>query len=111
MVPVERRIICIGPDDVLFEHQSVYRFGIKNRCIEGVEFIVYNLYRSRFPSVEIRCLSVKVRNFRINGDDRIGKLEQVGQGIDEFVLADEYIVTGTGLEPAVAVAAKQDGGS
>ena len=54
-------------------------------------------------------LSVQIGYLGIDGDDGIGELELVGEGIDEAVVADGDIAACACLEPTVAVSAKQNG--
>ena len=58
--------------------------------------------------MEVFLLVFQIRNFRIDGDDCIRELEHISQCIDKLVVADRYIMTGSGLEPTVTIAAQQD---
>ena len=56
-------------------------------------------------------LRAQVRNFRINGNDRFGKLVHGGESVQEPVVPDDDLLTGAGFEPAVAVTAEQNCGA
>ena len=58
--------------------------------------------------MEILLLVIQVRNFRINGNNRFRKLEEIGERVDKLVVTDGYITASTGLEPAVTIPAKQN---
>ena len=105
MVPVERLVFIVFLDDIAAEYQAIYRLGIEDRSVEGIELILFDKDAALFASVEIALLSVQVGYFRINGDNGVGKLELIGQCIDEAVFADDDVAAGTCLIPAVAVTA------
>ena len=59
--------------------------------------------------MEILLLVFQVRDFRINGNNRFGELEKIGQRVDELVVTNSHITTSTCFEPAIAVSTKKDG--
>ena len=106
LVPMIGWVVLILNDAVVAESQSVQRFGIDQRLVEGFEDIVLDDHALALPAVEILLLVFQVGDFREDGNHAIGKLEHIGQRVDETVLSDHDIATGSGLKPAVAVAAK-----
>ena len=92
-------------DGVVAKDQPVYRFGIQYGRIKCVEFVVLD----RYTTMKIELLIFQVRYFGIDGNDCIGELEHIGERVDELVVADEYIVAGSGFEPSITIAAKQNG--
>ena len=59
--------------------------------------------------MKICLLVLQVGDFGIDGDNGIGELEQVGEGVDKSVLANDDFPAGSGFIPAVAVTAEEDG--
>ena len=104
---MERFVFRIQLNGVIAEDQPIDRLGIKNRSVEGFKLIVFNHNATLGSAVEILLLSLQVGNLRIDGDNRIGKLEQISQRVYKTVLTDNDMTAGTGLKPTVAIAAKQ----
>ena len=105
---MERFVFRIQLNGVIAEDQPIDRLGIKNRSVEGFKLIVFNHNATLGSAVEILLLSLQVGNLRIDGDNRIGKLEQISQRVYKTVLTDNDMTAGTGLKPTVAIAAKQN---
>ena len=95
---------------VTTESQSVDTLGKDDRTVECFEVIVLDSdTRLSFSTMEILLLVLQVRNFRIDGNHRFCKLEEVSQRVDELVFTDSHVTASTCLEPAIAVATKKDG--
>ena len=105
LVPVERLVFRVLFYFVVAECQPCRRLGIEQGSVEGVELVVFDDDGSRPAAVEKSFLLFQCRNFGIDGNDSIGELEHIGQGIDELVFADDKVAHGAGLVPPVAVAA------
>ena len=85
---MERFVFRIQLNGVIAEDQPIDRLGIKNRSVEGFKLIVFNHNATLGSAVEILLLSLQVGNLRIDGDNRIGKLEQISQRVYKTVLTD-----------------------
>jgi len=100
LVPVKWWIFMILANSIVAEYQPVDRFCIQYGYIECVEFIVFN-YDS---TMEILFLIPQIRYLRIDGNDGIRKLKHIGEGIDEFVVANKYIMAAPRFIPSIAIA-------
>jgi len=54
--------------------------------------------------MEILFLIPQIRYLRIDGNDGIRKLKHIGEGIDEFVVANKYIMAALRFIPSIAIA-------
>ena len=67
-------------DGIALESQPVDTLGKDNGTVECFETVVLNDYsRMSFSSMEILLLVLQVRYFRIDGDNRFRKLEEIGE--------------------------------
>ena len=72
-VPMEGLVGRVLLHLVALEDQAVHRLGIKQRCVEGVEVVVADDDGARSLAVEVGSGAFQLRDFGIDGDDRIGE--------------------------------------
>ena len=104
-------VLRIGALLVFLEHQTVDRFGIKQRRVEGVEVVVPDNDGTGFATMEIGIALGELGYFGIDGDHGVRELVLAGEGVDEGVAADDEVAHRTALIPPVAVATEEDGGA
>ena len=95
------------PNNIVSENNTIHRLRIENRLIKRLKLILFD-HNTRMEKV---LLIGQIRNLRINRDDRIGKLEQIRQGIDKTVTTNLYVSTSPCLIPTVAIATKKNSGT
>ncbi len=95
------------PDHIILEHKAVDRLGIQQRSVKRVKLIVGNHY----AGMKIPFLVAEIGNLGINRYHSVGKLKHVGERIHKPVLPYGHIAARPGLEPSVAVSAKQNAGA
>ena len=100
-VPVKREVRPVFLYGIVTKDYCVYRFSIYDGGIKCVEKVVFN----DNCAMKIVLLSLQIWNFRVYGDDSIGKLKQAGQCIDKAVVPDGDVTAGTGFVPTIAVTA------
>ena len=71
---MERREVVILFYFIPSEDETVYRFRIEDRVVEGLKIVVF--YSN--PTMEIAGLFVQLRNLGIDGNDGVGELKQIG---------------------------------
>lgn len=75
-IPMESRVGLIMDNLIVPESQIIDRFSVKYRSVESFKAVIFNHDTGHIRSpVEIFHLLFQVGYFRVNGDDRIGKLE------------------------------------
>ena len=77
-IPVEWHEVIVLHHSVATEHKAVERLCIDNRCVESLESIVLNNDTFAVAAMEILGLRCKVRDFGIDRDYTVGKLEHAG---------------------------------
>ena len=100
-VPVKRFKICIVGDTVVSDSQPVGRFGIDERTVERLEYILFN----ENTRVEEPLLILEVRYLGIDGDNGVCKLIVCSKAIDKAVVSDDHLLAGSGFVPSIAVPA------
>ena len=106
---MEGRIVLILYHTIVLETETFDRLRVKQGYVKGLKRIVANHDALLVSPMTTGGLLVNLRNFGIDGNDSAGKLEQVGEGIEETVLTYYKVAHGTTLIPSVAVTAKYDG--
>ncbi len=92
---MESREILIVQDGIVAEDKSLYRFGVKQGTVKCFKPVSFN-HNTGFPvlTMEKLLLPDQVGDFRIDGNDRIGKLEHIGQSVDKGIIFNQYIPCG-----------------
>ena len=105
LVPMVGSVVGVVGDGIAFELDSVYGLGVEYGFVEGL----YAVVSYGDAAVEVFLLLVEIGYLGIDGDDGVGELEAVGEGVDYFVFLDEDIAACSGLVPTVAVSAEEYG--